>query len=160
MTAAELLKQAIKQVCQEEGQDFPPDAEIGQEFTDPFIVRIADVFAGLVLAERPTIQQAAASGMLHVDSNAEVKWLEQSEHLNCPTCGGSGHVDDAKRALPVPEIDYKALVRAAYAKDKRWARGMTGCIAFKCGAEWYRSTLTPPTVVHLSADDTEGGHHD
>lgn len=45
-------------------------------------------------------------------------------------------------AQPVPEIDYQALIRAAFATNKKWAQGTSGCIAVMCGAEWYRSTLT------------------
>ena len=46
-----------------------------------------------------------------------------------------------------PEIDYTALIHAAYAINKRWAQGTAGCVAFKHGAEWYRSQVkgdTPP----------------
>lgn len=28
------------------------------------------------------------------------EWAEASAHLNCPACGGSGHVDDIRKAIP------------------------------------------------------------
>lgn len=42
-------------------------------------------------------------------------------------------------AQTVPEIDYEALIAAAYKRDRKWAQGTNGCIAFKCGAEWFRA---------------------
>lgn len=38
----------------------------------------------------------------------------------------------------VPEIDYPELIRAAVAKNRKWAQGTNGCIAFARGAEWFR----------------------
>jgi hypothetical protein len=38
----------------------------------------------------------------------------------------------------VPEIDYDALIRAAFAKNRKWAQGTNGCVAFAKGAEWFR----------------------
>lgn len=40
-----------------------------------------------------------------------------------------------------PEIDYQALIRTAYAKDKKWAQGTNGCVAFARGAEWFRAQM-------------------
>lgn len=52
------------------------------------------------------------------------------------------------QAQGVPDIDYEALIAAAYNRDKRWAQGTNGCIAFKHGAEWFRdqclSAAPPP----------------
>lgn len=49
----------------------------------------------------------------------------------------------ARGAVPagLPEIDYEALIKAAYARDKKWAQGTNGCIAFKHGAEWFRDQV-------------------
>lgn len=41
----------------------------------------------------------------------------------------------------VPEIDYQALIHAAWGAHK-YAQGTRGCIAFKHGAEWFRGLLT------------------
>lgn len=51
-----------------------------------------------------------------------------------------------QQSEPLPEIDYTALIHAA-AKIGH-AQGTRGCIAFKHGAEWFRSTLaaTPPSL--------------
>lgn len=48
---------------------------------------------------------------------------------------------DTQAQQTLPEIDYDALIRAAYASDKRWSQGTPGCVAFSRGAEWYRSQL-------------------
>lgn len=55
--------------------------------------------------------------------------------------------------LPVgaPEIDYNKLIEAAFATDKGWAQGTTGCIAFARGAEWYRYQLVKAQVQELEA---------
>ena len=46
------------------------------------------------------------------------------------------------QSLPaVPEIDYQALIDAAYKRDRKWAQGTNGCIAFKHGAEWFRDQV-------------------
>lgn len=50
MTPITLLTAATSQVCQERGVPFPPEAKA--EFSDPHITRVAEVFAGMVLAER------------------------------------------------------------------------------------------------------------
>jgi hypothetical protein len=44
----------------------------------------------------------------------------------------------AQLAARVPEIDYEALIAAAHKRDRKWAQGTSGCVAFKCGAEWFR----------------------
>ncbi len=41
----------------------------------------------------------------------------------------------------VPEIDYEELIEAAVRKNKAWAQGTNGCIAFARGAEWFRSQM-------------------
>ena len=41
----------------------------------------------------------------------------------------------------VPEIDYEALIHAAFAKNDKWAQGTAGCIAFSRGAEWFRDQM-------------------
>jgi len=50
-----------------------------------------------------------------------------NEHNNAP-------------AVPqgAPEINYPALIEAAFAKNRKWTQGTTGCIAFARGAEWFR----------------------
>lgn len=54
----------------------------------------------------------------------------------------------------VPDIDYEALINAAFAADKRWAQGTYGCIAFARGAEWYRDqVLTAATQAPAPAVD-------
>lgn len=48
---------------------------------------------------------------------------------------------EAIEAQGVPEIDYEALIAAAHKRDRKWAQGTNGCIAFKYGAEWFRDQL-------------------
>jgi len=55
-------------------------------------------------------------------------------------------------APAVPEIDYQALIRAAYAKDKKWAQGTNGCIAFARGAEWFRELMLAATPAAPSQE--------
>ena len=49
MSAANLLLQAVRKTCEEAGESWP--GHIDDEFDAPYFTRIADVFAGLVLAE-------------------------------------------------------------------------------------------------------------
>ncbi|HET8668865.1 MAG TPA: hypothetical protein VFM10_12850, partial [Terriglobales bacterium] len=51
-----------------------------------------------------------------------------------------------------PEIDYEALIRAAFAKDKKWAQGTNGCIAFARGAEWFREVMLAATPAAPSQE--------
>lgn len=58
----------------------------------------------------------------------------------------------------LPEIDYQALIDAAYKRDKKWAQGTNGCIAFKHGAEWFRDQVAkakPEQHPHPDDDATE-----
>ena len=48
-------------------------------------------------------------------------------------------------APAVPEIDYEALIHAAFAKNAKWAQGTAGCIAFARGAEWFRDQMLAAT---------------
>jgi hypothetical protein len=44
-------------------------------------------------------------------------------------------------APKVPEIDYDALIAASFKINQRWAQGTNGCVAFKHGAEWFRTVV-------------------
>lgn len=44
----------------------------------------------------------------------------------------------ARPAPGVPAINYDELIRAAFAKNRKWAQGTNGCVAFAKGAEWFR----------------------
>lgn len=57
----------------------------------------------------------------------------------------------AHPAPGVPEIDYTALIHAAWGKHK-YAQGTGGCIAFKHGAEWFR-------YIALAAAQSKGADH-
>lgn len=46
--------------------------------------------------------EVANAPIAFTDGNAEAAWIEQSRDLNCPACGGSGHVDDTRK---LPERD-------------------------------------------------------
>lgn len=46
--------------------------------------------------------------------------------------------EEQQLAARVPEIDYEALIAAAFKRDRKWAQGTNGCVAFKSGAEWFR----------------------
>lgn len=48
---------------------------------------------------------------------------------------------DRARRPTTPEIDYEALIVAARAKNRNWTPGTNGCVAFKHGAEWFRSVV-------------------
>ena len=65
-----------------------------------------------------------------LDNGATPCWYENSVRLALAVAGGG-----------VPQIDYKALIAAAYATNKKWAQGTNGCIAFKYGAEWFRDQM-------------------
>lgn len=69
----------------------------------------------------------------HAYDLARCAWIE----------AGRASLEASRAAVPadLPEIDYEALIKAAHTRDKKWAQGTNGCIAFKHGAEWYRSTL-------------------
>ena len=60
----------------------------------------AAILAGVREAMRPC-------AVAFADTDPEALFIEDSAHLNCPTCGGSGHVDDAMRggvAMPVATV--------------------------------------------------------
>jgi hypothetical protein len=63
-----------------------------------------------------------------------------SEHNNAP-------------AVPqgAPEINYPALIEAAFAKNRKWTQGTTGCIAFARGAEWFRDQMLAATPAPAPA---------
>ena len=48
-------------------------------------------------------------------------------------------------APKVPEIDYDALIAESFKTNQRWAQGTNGCVAFKHGAEWFRTVLLEAT---------------
>lgn len=50
-----------------------------------------------------------------------------------------------------PEINYPALIEAAFAKNRKWTQGTTGCIAFARGAEWFREQATAATPAPAPA---------
>lgn len=51
---------------------------------------------------------------------------------------------EANGAQRVPDIDYEALIQAGW-KNHKYAQGTRGCVAFKHGAEWFRSVLLAST---------------
>lgn len=55
MSAVKLLAQAIKRICEEAGEPWPEGTDA--EFDDPNVVRLADVFAKLVIAEHARAQR-------------------------------------------------------------------------------------------------------
>lgn len=61
------------------------------------------------------------------------------------------HPPEPARVGGVPDIDYEALIAAAFAKNKRWAQGTYGCIAFARGAEWYRDQVL--TAAHQATKE-------
>jgi hypothetical protein len=48
-------------------------------------------------------------------------------------------------APKAPEIDYDALIAASFKTNQRWAQGTNGCVAFKHGAEWFRTVVLEAT---------------
>lgn len=46
---------------------------------------------------------AINAGTAFADGDAEAAWIAHSEHLNCPACGGSGHVDDVSSQQREPQ---------------------------------------------------------
>ncbi len=50
--------------------------------------------------------------------NAEDLYIQMSKHLNCPHCGGSGHVDDVAQQEPIAFIDMREW------PPIRWRDGM------------------------------------
>lgn len=76
--------------------------------------------------EDEALAALTARGAGHI--NTEAEWIAQSEHLNCPTCGGSGHADDATPAVQ-DERDarleaFEALLDAQDALDNREYQGI------------------------------------
>lgn len=57
--------------------------------------------ASLASRETRTPEQAAnlLAGLQALQERADAEMAAEHEHLNCPACGGSGHIDDV-RALP------------------------------------------------------------
>jgi len=56
--------------------------------------------------------RAFADGRAFRDTNPEGRYVEDSELLNCPTCAGSGHVDDATariHATPTTPTGYRLV---------------------------------------------------
>lgn len=47
---------------------------------------------------------------------AEQQWIEQSKHLNCPVCGGSGHIDDV---MPLGDAAHNALLELVMLKEMK-----------------------------------------
>lgn len=73
--------------------------------------------------------------------------IEARESLSMPERWNTASVYKAMlAAAPQPsaepaEIDYDALIAAAYAANKKWSQGTNGCSAFARGAEWYRQQV-------------------
>ena len=59
-------------------------------------------------------------------ASAEDQWIEQTKHLNCPVCGGSGHVDDVAPAGDAPQRVLLELVMLKEMKDKWEAEELNG----------------------------------
>lgn len=53
------------------------------------------------------------------------------------------------------EIDYEALIRAAWANHK-YRQGTGACVAFKHGAEWFREQIAATPPVAVAAEDARG----
>lgn len=70
-----------------------------------------------------------------------------NEHNNAP-------------AVPqgAPEINYPALIEAAFAKNRKWTQGTTGCIAFARGAEWFREQAIAAAPASAPAQDEPFGY--
>lgn len=66
-------------------------SELGKHIADVLRERIQ------VLQAKPKIDVPNA----FVDFNPEAEWIVSVEHLNCPACGGSGHVDDVAKVSQI-----------------------------------------------------------
>jgi len=65
-------------------------------------------FAAVLALAAPAAAQATVS--------AEDQWIEQTRHLNCPVCNGSGHVEDV---LPQGDAAQRALLELLLLKDMK-----------------------------------------
>ena len=58
----------------------------------------------------PLCRLATPQPAVQEPSSKEAEWIAQTEHLNCPACGGSGHVGDVKR---LSDEQINSIVREA-----------------------------------------------
>lgn len=61
---------------------------------------------------------------------AEETYIEQAQHLNCPVCGGSGHIDDI---APSGDAARRALIELVMLKEMKdeWETGELSGFAYK-----------------------------
>jgi len=64
-----------------------------------------------------------------------------------------GKIDVPAVPQGAPEINYPALIEAAFAKNRKWTQGTTGCIAFARGAEWFREQSIAATPAPAPAQE-------
>jgi hypothetical protein len=77
----------------------------------------ADHAAPAASAEGVTDKKAALEALMANHGNAEDLYIEQGRNMNCPHCGGSGHVDDVAPAASLREQE-ECFVRGWIAAAK------------------------------------------
>lgn len=70
---------------------------LAEKIVEAMAQQIADKQANLA-----RLQEAIQNGTVHADSSCEANWIADCQHLNCPACGGSGHVGDVAQHPSVP----------------------------------------------------------
>jgi hypothetical protein len=83
----------------------------------PWRATVLDQVTGRIYAEyresqkvtREEWEKAFSEGRAFRDTNPEARYIEDGERLNCPACGGSGHVDDV--ATPA-EVTAEEVINA------------------------------------------------
>ena len=77
------------------------------------------VDAAIALAKdrrKEILMKSAITGHVNI-GNSEDRWIESSKHLNCPACGGSGHVDDV---IKHKQLTDKQIENAVQKHGGKW----------------------------------------
>ncbi len=123
---------------------------LGSVATDD--ARVADVMDALERLDGgsycPGLAPRALAGAPLRELAAREDALERAEHdhLNCPACGGSGHIDDV-RAVPAPVLPAVGLGDAADA-----ARAVAPSASSPCGSCPCRASIA---IAEAVADERE-----
>ncbi len=75
------------------------------------------------------------------DGNSEAQFVADGERLNCPACGGSGHVEDSpKGGSEARDAELKAAQDAGHTGAIRWVLGHLNGHG-ECGGTYYEEIL-------------------
>lgn len=60
---------------------------------------------------RQCIEKSFKNGVFINDIDSEGQYISDSANLNCPSCGGSGHVEDSDTSKEKPKINLNAALK-------------------------------------------------